>query len=168
MKNKRAQQEMIGFVLIVVIVIIGLLVFLIFSVKQHNIPENDIANNILSSIMKTTTRCAIVYEPDYDDIRDLFKSCYDSRQCSNTMEMSCDVLEDSLTSMLNEVLVLEPTITAYQLDLFESDSEGTINRLHLINGQCNGTVYGSEPHSIRISSSQDLIVTLRICMFASY
>ncbi|MBU0471534.1 MAG: hypothetical protein KKF65_02845 [Nanoarchaeota archaeon] len=166
--NKKAQQEMVGFVLIVLIVIIGLLVFLIYSVKQHNIPENDIANNILSSIMKTTTSCAIVYEPDFDDIRDLFKSCYDSRRCSNTMEMACDTLEKSLTEMLDEVLVLEPTIQAYQLDFYESDSEGTLNRLHLVKGECNGTLYGSEPNSIRISGDEELIVTLRICVFSNF
>ena len=164
MENKKAQQEMVGFVLIVLIVIIGLLVFLIYAIKQNDVRENDIANNILSSILRTTTECALVYEPDYDDVRDLFRSCYDSRRCGNSMRMACDVLEDSLVEMLDEVLILEPTISAYQLDYMHSDSVGDESLMHLVRGDCNGTVFGSEPHSIRISSEEDLIVMLKICM----
>ena len=169
LRTSRGQQEMVGFILIVVIVVIGLLVFLLFSMRPGEVKENDIANNLLSAILKTSSDCAIVYEPNYDDMRDLFRSCYDydngfGGKCSNTQEDPCYTLETALTSILDEVLVLEPIIEAYQLDFSHSDSVGFENYLHLIKGNCTGNVYGYEPQTIRISSSENLIVTLRICM----
>jgi len=166
MMLRRAQQEMVGFVLIVVIVIVGLVVFMLFGLTQNNTAESDIANNILSSMMKTTSSCAIVYEPNFDDMRDLFRSCYDNRRCANNQRMACDVLEESLETMLDEVMLLEPIISAYQIDFAHSDSVGTEGIIHLVKGstQCNGTVYGSEPHSIRISSDENLLVMLKICV----
>ena len=44
--GRRGQQEMVGFVLIVVIVVIGLLVFLLFGFRTPDVEESDIANNI--------------------------------------------------------------------------------------------------------------------------
>lgn len=170
MISKRGQQEMVGFVLIVVIVLVGMIVFLIFNLRQNNLVESDIANNILSSIMKTSSSCAIVYEPNYDDMRDLFRSCYDGRRCSNSNEMACDVLERSLEEMLDEVVALEPIISAYQLDFLHNNAEGAEGIIHLVKGnsQCSGTVYGSEPHSIRISSDQSLLVLLKICVASDF
>ena len=162
---------MVGFVLIVVIVIIALVVFLVFNLRQTTVVENDIANNILSSIMKTTTSCALVYEPNYEDMRDLFRSCYEAetggrQTCGNTGADICEVLEESIEGMLDEVMLLEPIISAYQLDFMHVDSVGTEGIIHLVKGdtQCQGTVYGSEPHSIRISSDQSLLVVLKICV----
>jgi len=161
---RKGQQEMVGFVLIVVIVIVGLLVFLVFALKQDDVSENDIANNVLSAIMATSSDCAIVYEPNYDDMRDLFRSCYDGRRCANTMEMACDTLEESLVSILDEVLMMESVINAYQLDFEVSDSDGKFEFFKLINGSCTGSIYGSEPVPIKISGDEELIVSLKICM----
>ena len=74
----RGQQEMVGFILIVVLVVIGLMVFLILSVRNSPEPVNSLAvENMLASIMKHTTECAIVFEPQFDSFEDLFKSCYE-------------------------------------------------------------------------------------------
>lgn len=165
----RGQQEMVGFVLIVVIVVIGMMVFLMFAFKQDDVQENDIANNVLSAIMKTSSDCAMVYEPNYDDMRDLFRSCYDSQLlvgevCANNKRDPCNVLEESLKSILDEVLVLEPVINAYQLDFSVSDDDGRLGIFKLVEGNCTGSIYGSEPIPIRISGNENLIVSLRICM----
>lgn len=167
--RKNGQQEMVGFVLIVMIVVIGLFVFLLFSLRQTDPKESDIANNILSAMLKTTSRCAIVYEPNYDDMRDLFRSCYDGRRCSNTDELACEVLEESLGDMLDEVMVLEPIITAYQLDFTHENPEGSLPVIpKMVRGSCNGTVYGSEPHTIRIATEESLLINLRICVDSDF
>ena len=71
MDKKRAQQEIVGFVLIVVIVMIGLMVFLVISIRTENEVTNSAeVDNILSSIMRHTTNCAISYEPDYGTFED--------------------------------------------------------------------------------------------------
>ena len=38
------------------------------------------------------------------------------------MEMSCDTLDETLREILGEVLILEPVISAYQLDATDFDS----------------------------------------------
>ena len=60
MNKKKAQQEIVGFVLIVVIVMIGLMIFLVISLRDTGDPTNSGGvDNILSSIMRYTTDCAI-------------------------------------------------------------------------------------------------------------
>ena len=59
-------------------------------------------------------------------------------------------------------------MTAYELDFTEEDSVGPpIEHLHLIKGGCNGTVFSSEPASIRISSDINLYIILNICMHSN-
>jgi hypothetical protein len=161
---KKGQQEMVGFVIIVVLVVIGLFVFLIFSLRPGELSQSDIANNVLSSIMKTTSDCALVYEPNYDDMRDLFRSCHEGRECANTLVSACDTLERDLESILDEMLILSPYVDAYQLDFSHEDDVGVSQVFRILKGGCNGTVYGSEPHSIRLNADEHLLVQLRICL----
>ena len=103
MKGKKAHQEMVGFVLIVVLVVVGLLIFLTISVRNKDSVETEskIAGNLLDALMKHTTNCAIVFEPKYDTFEDLFKSCYQGKKCSNLQERNaCDVLNESLENVL--------------------------------------------------------------------
>ena len=163
--NKKAQQEMVGFVLIVVIVIIGLFVLLLYAIGRDSTIEDDITNNMLSAIMKTSSECAYIDERNLETIRDLFRGCYDNRMCSNINEMSCDVLERTLEEILDEIMLLEPFISAYQIYYVHTDSLG-IESDYLLNirkGECEGNIYGSEPLSIRITTDESLIVQLRIC-----
>lgn len=165
MNRKKSQQEMVGFVLIVVIVIIGLLVLMIFVLNQQKVPERVMVNNILSSVMRTSTSCALVYEPRYETVRDLFRACYDIKRCTNTNEMACDVLERTIKEMLDEVLVLDSYITAYELDFYHSDLVGEQELIHILKGSCNqGNVYGSEPQQIRITRDENLVVYLKVCV----
>lgn len=106
----------------------------------------------------------MVYEDNPDDMRDLFKSCLEGRRCANTQEMACDVLDETLTSILDEMLILEPILDAYELEYSHNTPMGSERMLHLLKGTCNGTVYGSEPQPIRVSGDEKLIVVLRICL----
>jgi len=70
MRMRKGQQEMVGFVLIVIIVIVGILVFLVFTLRQDEVSENDIVNNVLSAILKTTSSCSIGSERNYNDMNE--------------------------------------------------------------------------------------------------
>ena len=83
MKNN-GQQEMVGFVLIVAIVMVGLMVFLVISLKNSDTEINSVeVDHLLNAILKHTTTCAIDFEPNYDDLEDLFKSCHKGDLCKN-------------------------------------------------------------------------------------
>ena len=160
MKNRRGQQEMVGFVLIVILVVVGLMVFLIISLNDAPEHEKSVeVGNMLEAMMKHTTDCAIVYEPDYDDFEDLFKSCYQGDQCSNLGKSSCDYLNESLRGVLNGMFATEATVGAYEVDFFVKDvPEGL---LHIFEGNCTGSV-SSAQRSV-VSGSESLIIRMKVC-----
>ena len=161
---KKGQQEIVGFVLIVVLVVVGLMVFLLISVRDSPEQEKSVeVGNMLDSLMKHTTECAIVYEPDYDDFEDLFKSCHQGDGCSNLGVDACDYLNESLRAVLEGMFATESSrVTAYQLDFFVKDDNGEEGLLRIFEGNCTGAV-SSAQRSI-VSSSNDLIIRMKVCM----
>ncbi|MGC9310048.1 MAG: hypothetical protein ACP5D2_05130, partial [Candidatus Nanoarchaeia archaeon] len=96
-RGKEAQQEMVGFILIVVLVVIALMVFLILSIGQEEQAESSLQiNNMLDAMLDYTTDCAIVFEPQYDSLDELIKSCYSNERCSNLDMMACDYMNTTL------------------------------------------------------------------------
>ena len=162
MKNK-GQQEMVGFILIVVLVMIGMMVFLVISLRDS--PENKGSlevGNILDAIMKHTTECAIVYEPDYDNFEDLFKSCHQGDGCSNLGVDACDYLNESLRAVLEGMFATESSrVTAYQLDFFVKDDNGEEGLLRIFEGNCTGAVSSAQRNIV--SYSDDLIIQMKVC-----
>ncbi len=161
-ENKNAQQEMVGFVLIVVLVIVGLMVFLIISVRNSPEPSNSLAiENMLASIMKHTTECAIVFEPQFDSFEDLFKSCYEEDECSNLGLSACEYLNESLKDVLEALVDSEATIESYQLDFFVKDDEGQQGILRIIEGNCTGPSRVAQ--RIIVSGSESLVIRIKTC-----
>ena len=62
-KKKKAQEEMVGFVLIIVLGMVALMVFLVIYIRTS--PDQELnsveVENLLSALMEHTTECAIVY-----------------------------------------------------------------------------------------------------------
>lgn len=160
--DKKGQQEMVGFVLIVVLVIIGMMVFLIISVRNSPEPVNSLAiENMLASIMKHTTECAIVFEPQYDDFEDLFKSCYGGDECINLRRSACDYLNESLRDVVEDVMDSEATVGAYQVDFFVKDSESQQSLLKIVEGNCTGSVLAAQRSMVY--GSESLVVRIKTC-----
>lgn len=153
---------MVGFVLIVVVVVIGLMVFLLWSAGRTNVDEDSLeVSNMMTVILETTTEC-VVREPSYDNFEQLFKSCFDNRRCNNLNKDSCDYLNESLILLMGDIMKSETQILAYQIDLLEKDSEGVSGVYRLIEGNCSsGNVVGSQ--RVLHLGSEMLIVQMRIC-----
>ncbi len=161
MKN-RGQQEMVGFVLIVILVVVGLMVFLVISVRSGDDDVKSVeVENMLNALMKHTTDCAVVYVPDYDDFEDLFKSCHQGDQCSNLGMSACDSLNESLRAVLEGMFATEATIDAYQIDFFVKDDEGQQGLLTVFEGNCSGIVTSAQ-RSV-VSHSDSLIIRMKVC-----
>lgn len=161
MKNK-AQQEMVGFILIVVLVMIGLVVFLVISARVSPKETNSLkVENMLGAIMRQTTDCAIPAEPFYKNFEDLFKGCYQHSQCDNLNESACKYLNESLTKTLETLMDSEVTISAYDLVFSSRDDSGQSGILKISSGNCTGGVLGAQ-RSI-VSGSDSLIIRLRTC-----
>jgi len=162
-RGKMGQQEMVGFVLIVVLVVIGMMIFLVISVRDSPEKEGSLeVENILNAVMKHTTDCAVVYEPDYDTFEDLFKSCYQGRQCSNLKVSACDYLNESLSSVLWDLMLSDAEVGAYQFDFFVSDGEGL---LKISEGNCSGQFLASQRKIV--SGSDSLVIRMSVCRLLS-
>ena len=99
--NKRAQEEMVGFVLIVIIVsIIGIIILSINLNKPRNIEAQTSAelDSFSSSILSYTTNCEIP-ETNPRKIRELIKDCKQNDLCSNG-QSPCQVLEITLKELV--------------------------------------------------------------------
>ena len=161
--RKKAQNEMVGFVLIVVVVVIGLMIFLIMSAR--NAPEEteslEVAN-MLSVMLTYTTECAIINEPRFDTLGDLLKSCYEEKTCSNLERDACEYLNETLKDIMEDISASEAQIIAYQIDLLERDDEGFAGVYRLMDGNCtNGRVSGAQ--QLLHSGSDTLNVRMKIC-----
>ena len=159
--DKKGQQEIVGFVLIVVLVVVGLMVFLIISTRTSDDVKSVEVGNMLDALMKHTTDCAVVYEPDYDDFEDLFKSCHQEDQCSNLGLSACDYLNESLRAVLEGMFATEATVGAYQIDFLVKDDEGEEVLLRILEGNCTGSVFSAQ-RSI-VSHSDSLVIRLKVC-----
>ena len=160
---KKGQQEIVGFVLIVVLVVVGLMVFLIISLRDA--PENEGSlevENMLDALMRHTTECAIVYEPDYDDFEALFKSCHEGDRCSNLGKDACDYLNESLADVVGAMVASEATVGFYQVDFLVKDDVVEEGLLRISGGvNCTGSLNGAQ-RSV-VSGSDSLVIRLKVC-----
>ena len=164
-KKKRSQQEIVGFVLIVGLVMVALMVFIVISLrKPAKMKESVEVENLLSAVMKHTTECAIVYEPDYDSIQDLIKSCYDNEKCSNLNKMACDYMNETFVNIMDALMQTESQVSAYQLDINYEDSEGieARNMLTLYKGNCSGGTVAGAQELISVETGK-ILIRLRFC-----
>ena len=160
--NKNGQQEIVGFVLIVVLVVVGLMVFLIMSLRDA--PENEGSlevEHMLDALMKHTTECAVVYEPAYDSFEDLFKSCYQNDPCGNLNVSACEYLNDSLADVVGAMVASEATVGFYQVDFLVKDDVGEEGILRVFDGNCTGIVNGAQ-RSV-VSGSESLVIRMKTC-----
>ncbi|MBT7484311.1 hypothetical protein HN680_06060 [Candidatus Peregrinibacteria bacterium] len=163
-RDKCGQQEIVGFVLIVVLVMVGMMVFLVISLGNNGEPLDSVeVSTNLDVLMRTTTECAITYEPDYDDFEDLFKSCYKEKSCSNLDRDACDYLNESLWDVMNGMMVSEAGIKDWSVDFLERDEDGEVGILRVEDWMnCTGKV-NSAQRAI-ISGGDRLIVRMKVCM----
>jgi len=103
LNKRKGQQEIIGFVMVVLLVVIAGVIFLGISLQkgQQEIISTEDAeiSNFLISSTKYTSDCEI-RKPLYADVNDLIKACNDNDDCSDGRN-SCEVLEEIYEDMTN-------------------------------------------------------------------
>lgn len=164
--EKRGQQEIVGFVLIVVLVVIGLMVFLVIALRGGGKDLESVrVSNMLDVIMKSSSDCAIVYEPDYDDFEDLFKSCFKGKRCSNLGVDACDYLNKSLNDVVESMISSEAGVSGWGIDFLESNDGGEVGiwRMGRWNN-CSGRVSGAQ--RVIVSGGGNLVIRMKICEIA--
>ncbi len=154
-KNKRAQEEIVGFVVIIIMIIVIGLVFLGFSLRQQ--PEST---QHQESVMLDTMYSILSYSTYDTDMRELIKDCYLNPSSSCNGKPVCEHVKDTFSEILDEVLgkdIANSYVNGYVLNITVSgESQDLIN---MEKGQITGNYFGAE---IPIpASGTDLIFSLR-------
>ncbi len=163
--RRKGQQEIAGFVLIIVLVMIALMVFLVINAKKPQLEvQSRSVDNLLSSLMEYTTEC-VVSPPKKENVRGLIKSCYDNEKCFNSNEFACDHLNASLNVILPDLIATDSNFESFEFRVYSEDEDYRNNFLSITRGYCNqssGSVIGGGPEIISVNDL-NLKTVLKIC-----
>jgi len=166
--NKKAQEEMVGFVLIMIIVAIVILILLgIMLSKNNSIQKTESSERVgsfLKSISYYTTNCE---NPPtvYNNIEDLIKLCNDHESCSDGRQ-ACDVLKNDLSILLNGGFLVKngSFIKGYNLMITTGENESKVYFIEPISKgsieECKDLLYYDRYF---IGIDNDPIMALEVC-----
>jgi hypothetical protein len=177
LKNKHAQNEIAGFVMIVVIVVIIGLFLLVFSLRHERIrTESQNVQNFLKSSLLYTTSCSIGANPEQLDLGDVMKKCYEGAKCSNSKD-SCQVLNETYSEILDQTWKINSNrpVNYYSLHIYYKEESKENNKtvkkeeekveieeiLNLTSGNCNGSIVGGE--NFLNYNRGNIVADLEIC-----
>ena len=106
--KRKAQSEMVGFGLIIIIVAVLLLIFLSISFKKSNeeFTQSYEVESFIQSVLQVSTDCEMDYSYNYRDVRELFLDCRDNESCYGGRN-SCEVLNETLSEILDYSFVVD-------------------------------------------------------------
>lgn len=141
-KIKSAQEEIVGFALIIILVAVIAVVFLGIAMrKKTEIRDSLKINDFLQSSLKTTTECAINYETNYLSVGDLIRSCLDKGRCENGKQ-ACATLEETLTKLADDGWPVGEEYPYSSYKLWIEEQERII--INIEKGECKGSKIGSK------------------------
>ena len=161
MTNKKAQEEIVGFVIVVVIVAVVFLILLGIFLRSdiNESVESREVYQFLESLMEYTTECEI--GENNIDIEDLIQECYEGESCNG--KDSCEVLNSSLISIL-EVSWPIGDNRPFKGYIFKANYETNATSKSIIEikrGDCSQNAIGAEIISQAFPGS--IITSLEIC-----
>ena len=102
-KNKQAQEELIGFGLIVVIIMIILMVFLSFSLRnpvKQGVESYEV-ESFIQATLQYNTDCAKNYDSNLLSVKDVIIRCERNELCLDE-RYACEVLNSTLKGITHE------------------------------------------------------------------
>jgi len=120
---RKAQEEMIGFALIIIVVAVIILVFIGFSLKspQKEAVESYEINSFIQSFLQQTSDCRDNLE--YLSIQKLIFDCNDGEICLDGRN-TCEVLDSTLRGITEESWKIEESpIKGYNLEIISNGVE---------------------------------------------
>ncbi len=139
-KGRKAQEEIVGFAIIVVIVSLIVVFFLVFSLSDEGKRESYEASSFLQSMLYHTTSCEIGSE--LLSVQELIVSCHREERCLNREEDACIVLNQTLQGILEESWSVGPDFPVKGYDFKISSGEEEI--LFTRAGNSTGNYKGSQ------------------------
>jgi hypothetical protein len=122
MKNHKAQEEMVGFAVIIVLVIVVLLIFLRFSITKSSVPgvENFEMENFLGAYLQYTTECKNSFERM--TMEQLIVACNEGENCEDG-KTSCDMMDTFTKEIIDKTWVSRMDTKGYKFTITASSGE---------------------------------------------
>jgi len=156
-RNSRAQEEIVGFALIIIIVAVILLVFLGFYLSS---PDKDTvksyeAESFIASSLQYTTECRDNFGAL--SVQDLIFDCYEEEKCLDGTD-TCEVLNSSLKAILEQSWNIgeNTPIKGYNLRIISEEKE----ILLLNKGEKTGNSKGSTQEFVKRGNSFQVFFTI--------
>jgi hypothetical protein len=150
LKSTRAQEEIVGFVVIVLLVAIVGVIFLGIYLRQDTpgTSESQDIYQFLESSMQYTTSCATNYEPDYSTLGVLIQQCHSGLSICTSGESPCDVAN----SLLNELIEASyssvgpsSSLKGYEFTaIYSNNIDLEEEFIRITEGTCEGSLRGAE------------------------
>lgn len=158
--GKKSQMEIMGLALVVVLISLGLLFFIKFSIRESESPnirksvtESALASNLLSTMLSTTAKdCSLI------EIKDLVHDCASNNQivCENN-QGSCEYLNSFFDTIFKETL--ESWNRSYEFTVTNIPENYDLDRKF---GDCSGELE-SKFFAIPAENGKNVVLTLNIC-----
>lgn len=166
---RRGQEELVGFVAIMILLAVVFLVFLTFSLRtpQQDIRANTDVYYFLASSMETTTDCAQGFDNRFLSVAELLISCKRDQQCTDGRE-SCLVVNSTITELVQKGFNpgIDRPVSGYrlQIEYVQNISTGQGAGEFIMTteqGVCGNSLRGA---SYSVPASPGLIITeLQLC-----
>ena len=122
--KKKAQEEMVGFALIMIIVAVILLVLLSISLRkpQQEEVESYEVDSFIQAFLQYTSDCRDDFE--YLDIQELIIDCNDGRMCVDGRD-TCEVLGSTMEGIVEESWSVgaDRPVLGYELRILSESGE---------------------------------------------
>lgn len=170
--DKKGQEEMVGFVLIIVLVAVIAVIFLGITLRNptSSTLESQQIASFLSSLSQVTTDCEIPLASK-KNVGELIIKCAENKVCANNdvnQVSACEILENTLKEAMEAgYLVNEDSFTrSYNLTIYDSFDNSPIVRPIIVGnrGMCPGRVLNNnKPFTISGLNNQEIVMNLEVC-----
>jgi hypothetical protein len=166
--NKRAQEEMVGFVLVMVVVAVLFLVFLGISLRNpvENVgKESREVQMFLSSLLDVSSDCALGFEPNFADVDTLISECHQSsgKKCVDDRRV-CDVAEEVVGAVLGASWHVgnASVLKGYDFGvIYSTNGSEDLSVLAVAEGNCAGEKSGAS--TVRPAFPGTLVTKMELC-----
>jgi hypothetical protein len=144
MRERKGQEEIVGFVAVVVLVSVVALIFITLSLRGGGdvVVNDESVREALEGALQYTSDCSVPGTQGYASLGDLFQPCMEQSVCEDGRS-SCDVLNSNLDDLLTLGLRVGPdrpykgfTFSASRSASNSSEAPEMI--LELQKGNCTG------------------------------
>ncbi|HVY01945.1 MAG TPA: hypothetical protein VHA12_04245 [Candidatus Nanoarchaeia archaeon] len=165
---RKGQEEIVGFVAIIVIMALVVVFFLGISLRNQDqsLGESKALSQFIESTKKFTSDCDLGLKERYANLEDLVVECYRNNdgQCVNGKKV-CEVYNETMTKIIesNWKIGEERPIKGYIWNVSYDKTIKNENVVLLSNGSCNGQYKEEESLSPDSLSGGTFVSRFRTC-----